>query len=242
MDLLGDPCGIWSVLSCLQVIESQSCPCCACSGVKETLHSHLVSWEFPIDEGEVLARLGLPHTNNTWGALCSKENCSCCARAHPGAPELPEREVRWTKVWPPWAANPVLLVMHMVCLLIEQPLSLLLPVFLQKWQYRPYIYSTRTVLCSLAIHAGGPIIRWCRLYAWKYSTLGILESYPAGVSKSQSPITAAFTIVAVTLPIKLSVAASRFVKALKNKSWGLNVSAIVLQFAILLGECITEER
>lgn len=82
--------------------------------------------------------------------------------------------------------------------------------------------------------------RW--LYAWKSHTLGLLESYPAGVSKSQSPITAAFTIVALTLPITSWVATSRFLKALKNKSWVLNVSAIVLQFVILLGEYVREER
>lgn len=48
-----------------------------------------------------------------------------------------------------------------------------------------------------------PWLGACRLYAWKHGTLGLLESYPAGISKSQSPITAAFTIVALTLPIKL---------------------------------------
>lgn len=87
-----------------------------------------------------------------------------------------------------------------------------------------------------------PSLGACRLCAWKYGTLGLLESSPAGVSKSQSPVTAAFTIVALTFLIKLLVAMPRFVKALKNKSWGLNVSAIVLQFAILLGECKTEPR
>lgn len=57
---------------------------------------------------------------------------------------------------------------------------------------------------------------------------GGLENYPVGVSKSQSPITGAFIIVALRLPVKLLVATSGFVKALKNKSWGLNVSAIAL--------------
>lgn len=148
-----------------------------------------------------------------------------------------EAEVRCFSA--PWAVNPPPPVMYMVCLLMEQLPSLLLPVFLHKYQYRLYIYSTPTVLCSLKFH---PLLgaRW--LYAWKSHTLGLLESYPAGVSKSQSPITAAFTTVALTLPITSWVATSRFLKALKNKSWVLNVSAIVLQFVILLGEYIREER
>lgn len=124
----------------------------------------------------------------------------------------------------------------MVCLLMEQPPSLLLlPVLFQRCQYRPYIYSAP--LCSAVRRSTQqvPSLGACRLYAWKFCTLGLLESYPAGVSKSKSPVTAALTIV-------LGVATSRFVKALKNKSWVLNVSAIVLQFAVLLGEYITEER
>lgn len=73
-----------------------------------------------------------------------------------------------------------------------------------------------------------PSLGACRFHARKYGTLGGLENYPVGVSKSQSPITGAFIIVAPRLPVKLLVATSGFVKALKNKSWGLNVSAIAL--------------
>lgn len=67
----------------------------------------------------------------------------------------------------------------------------------------PHIYSIPTVLCSLEIMQEVPSLGPCRLYAWKYGPLGLLESYPAGVSKSKSQITAAFTIVALTLPMKL---------------------------------------
>lgn len=88
----------WSVWNLLcPLVPSGDCPYCAYSGVKETLHSHLVSWEFPIGtttEGKALAQQQLPHRNKTWGAPCSKESCSCCAGAHPGAPEPPEGEVR----------------------------------------------------------------------------------------------------------------------------------------------------
>lgn len=89
---------------------------------------------------------------------------------------------------------------------------------------------TQTPLCS-AIRSSShelPSLAACRLPAWKYITQRGLENYLVGISKSQSPINDAFTIVTLRLPVKLLVATSGFVKALKNKSWGLNVSAIAL--------------
>lgn len=201
-------------------------------GIKETLRSHLLSQGFPIDipiECKVLAQQGLSHRSKTWDPcfypLAPKRVTAVVQEYIQEHGVLPRG--RWGRqkhglhglwIWRHWACTWYVCVWSSLFPFSSSQFSFIndsTGLIFTQTPLRSAVWSSTHEVPSLGV---------CRLHAWNMVHCGGLENYPAGVSKSQSPITGAFTIVALRLPIKLLVATSGFVKALKSKSWGLNLS------------------